>query len=70
MSAQGRARFQLYQKLLALGFAVVQSVGQLTYLRNYVDDFSTGWLVTSTLTLTAGAMVLVYVRPTPSSLLV
>ena len=32
---QGRARFQLYQKLLALAAAVIQAVGQLTYIRPF-----------------------------------
>ena len=58
---QGRARFQLYQKLAALGFAGGQSVGQLTYIRPYVSDFSTDWLITNSVTLTAGAMILVHV---------
>lgn len=58
---QGRARFQLYQKLAALVFAVAQSVGQLTYIRPFVNDFSFDWLVLNSLTLTAGAMILVHV---------
>ena len=58
---QGRARFQLYQKLAALVFAIFQSVGQLTYIRPFVTDFSTDWLVLNSLTLTAGAMILVQV---------
>ncbi len=60
---QGRAQFELYQKLLALGFAVVQAIGALSLLRPYVDDWSAGWLYTSTVTLVAGATVLTYVRP-------
>lgn len=66
--AQGRAQFELYQKLLALGFAVVQAIGALSLLRPYVDDWSTGWLYTSTVTLVAGATVLTYVRPCHSVL--
>lgn len=62
---QGQARFQLYQKVAALGFAVVQSVGQLTYIRPYVNDFSTQWLVINSLTLVAGSMILVWVRILP-----
>lgn len=58
---QGRARFQQYQKLAALLFAVAQAAGQLTYLRPYVEDFSAGWLAESVLLLTTGAMILVYV---------
>jgi protein transport protein SEC61 subunit alpha len=58
---QGRARFTLYQKLAALVFAVVQATGQLTYIRPYVDDWSTSWLAAGVLTLTTGAMILVHV---------
>ncbi|KAL4445416.1 hypothetical protein ABPG77_011241 [Micractinium sp. CCAP 211/92] len=65
---QGRARFQQYQKLAALVFAVAQAVGQLTYLRPFVDDFSPGWLAENTVLLTAGAMILVYVADTISEL--
>lgn len=42
-------------------FALVQAVGQLSYIRPYVDDFTAEWLITNSLTLTAGAMILVYV---------
>jgi SecY len=59
---QGRARFMLYQKLVALGFAVAQSIGQLNYIRPFVDDYSSEWLLVNSLTLTAGAMILVHVR--------
>ena len=59
---QGQARFDLYQKLLALGFATVQAVGQLSLLRPYVDDWSPFWLYSSTITLVAGSSMLVYVR--------
>ncbi|KAL4427972.1 hypothetical protein ABPG75_002061 [Micractinium tetrahymenae] len=65
---QGRARFQQYQKLAALVFAVAQAVGQLTYLRPFVDDFSPGWLAENTVLLTAGAMILVYMADTISEL--
>ena len=60
---QGRAQFLVYQKLAALVFAVVQSVGQLNYIRPFVTDFSPLWLAESTATLTAGAMILIHVRP-------
>ncbi|KAK9834079.1 hypothetical protein WJX81_008587 [Elliptochloris bilobata] len=65
---QGRARFEIYQKLLALGFAVVQAIGQLSLLRPYVSDWSAFWLYDSTVTLVAGAMVLVYVADSISDL--
>jgi protein transport protein SEC61 subunit alpha len=45
----------------ALGFAVVQAVGQCLYVRPYVEDFSLGWLVESSCVLTAGAMILLYI---------
>ena len=34
---------------------------QVLYVRPYVDDFSFNFLVSSTLTLTAGAMILMYI---------
>ena len=58
---QGQARFQLYQKLLALVFACAQAAGQLTYVRPYVQDWSPAWALGSGVTLVAGAMILVYV---------
>lgn len=61
--AQGRARFQIYQRLLALAFAAVQGSGQLFFLRQYVPDYSTLWFASNVATLMAGAMVLIYVRP-------
>ena len=65
---QGQARFQLYQKLLALAFAGVQAGGQLAYVRPYVEDWSPGWAAGAALTLVAGAMVLVHVADTISEL--
>jgi len=57
----GRRKFQQYQRYGALGFAVVQAVGQCLYVRPYVEDFSVGWLVESSAVLTAGAMILLYI---------
>lgn len=65
---QGRARFQYYQKLAAFVFAIVQAVGQLTYLRPYVQDFTATWLFENTAALVAGAMSLVYVADAISEL--
>jgi preprotein translocase SecY subunit len=65
---QGRARFTLYQKLAALVFAVVQAVGQLTYIRPYVDDWSGLWLFDGVVTLTAGAVILLHVADTITEL--
>jgi len=65
---QGRARFILYQKLAALGFAIVQAVGQLSYIRPYVDDWSSEWLFSGVVALTAGSMILVHVADTITEL--
>ncbi len=45
-----------------------QSIGQLTYIRPFVEDFSPAWLAGSTCALTAGAMALVYIADTISEL--
>ena len=55
----GRKKFERYQKAAALGFAIVQGIGQCLYIRPYVDDFSFTWLITSVITLTAGAAALI-----------
>ena len=55
----GRKKFERYQKAAALGFAVVQGIGQCLYIRPYVDDFSVTWLITSVTTLAAGAASLI-----------
>ncbi len=46
----------------------MQSIGTLTYLRPFVEDFSPGWLAGSTCGLVAGAMALVYIADTISEL--
>ncbi|KXZ55679.1 hypothetical protein GPECTOR_2g1229 [Gonium pectorale] len=66
--AAGRAKFQYYQKLLAFAFAIVQAVGQLFYIRPFVDDFTPGWLAGSSCALVAGALALVYIADTISEL--
>ncbi|PNW72115.1 hypothetical protein CHLRE_16g681900v5 [Chlamydomonas reinhardtii] len=66
--AQGRAKFQYYQKLMAFAFAIVQAVGQLFYIRPFVDDFSPAWVAGSSTALVAGAMALVYIADTISEL--
>ncbi|PNH12846.1 Preprotein translocase subunit SECY, chloroplastic [Tetrabaena socialis] len=66
--AQGRAKFQYYQKLLAFAFAIVQAIGQCYYIRPFVDDFSPGWVAGSSCALVAGALALVYIADTISEL--
>jgi hypothetical protein len=43
---------------------VLQAVGQLTYIRPYVTDFSPEWLFGSSMSLVAGSMALIYVAGT------
>jgi preprotein translocase subunit SecY len=45
-----------------------QAVGQLTYIRPFVEDFNPGWLAGSSCALVAGAMSLVYIADTISEL--
>ncbi|GAX74425.1 hypothetical protein CEUSTIGMA_g1874.t1 [Chlamydomonas eustigma] len=66
--AQGRAKFQYYQKLGAFVFAIMQSVGQLLYIRPFVEDFSPAWLASNTCALTAGALALIYIADTITEL--
>ena len=44
-----------------MGFALVQALGQLTYVRPFVTDFNLEWLVGNSLLLTGGAMFLVWI---------
>lgn len=66
--AEGRAMFNLYQRIAALIFAIVQAIGQLTYIRPFVDDFSSVWLFGGVVTLTAGAMILIQIADTITEL--
>jgi preprotein translocase subunit SecY len=54
----GRRKFQQYQRYGALGFAIVQAVGQCLYVRPYVEDFSLPWLVESCAGVPPGAQIL------------
>lgn len=48
--------------------AISQSIGQLTYIRPFVEDFNPAWLAGSSCALVAGAMALVYIADTISEL--
>ena len=43
---------------------MIQAVGQLTYIRPFVPEWDVTWLAVNSLTLVAGAMILIHVRPT------
>lgn len=64
----GRRKFNQLQRYGALGFAVVQAVGQVLYVRPYVEDFDFAFLAQSSLSLTAGAMILLYIGEVLSEL--
>jgi len=64
----GRRTFAQYQRYGALAFALVQAVGQCLYLRPFVPDFDLAWLVASSLSLTAGAMVLLWLSEAATEL--
>lgn len=49
-------------------FNCLQAVGQLTYIRPYVTDFTPEWVFGSATALVAGAMALVYIADTISEL--
>jgi preprotein translocase SecY subunit len=57
----GRRQFNQYMRYGALAFASVQAVGQVLYVRPFVYDFDLAYLAGSSLTLVAGAMILMYI---------
>jgi preprotein translocase SecY subunit len=58
---RGRNKIKNYMRVGALGFAIIQSFGQCTFIRPYVDDFTIQWLAQSIGLLTGGAMGLVFI---------
>jgi len=64
----GKDKYEAYQKYIALGFAIAQSIGQLSFLRPYAEDPSTAWFLLNTVLLTGSAMFLVYIAETISKL--
>eukprot|EP00873_Tetraselmis_striata_P046423 jgi/Tetstr1/466687/TSEL_001002.t1 len=64
----GKDKYEQYQKYLALVFALAQSIGQLTYIRPFVTEFSPVWFAEGVFLLTGGAMALVYIAETISKL--
>ncbi|KAI4377666.1 hypothetical protein MLD38_015256 [Melastoma candidum] len=58
----------LVHSIASVGFAIVQAIGQVLYLRPYVDDFSSQWAVTSVVLLTLGSVFTTYIRERISDL--
>ncbi|KAL8488774.1 hypothetical protein ACS0TY_024432 [Phlomoides rotata] len=57
----GRKKVLQYTRYASVGFAVVQAIGQVLFLRPYVNDFSSEWAVSSVILLTLGAVFTTYI---------
>ncbi|XP_062164303.1 preprotein translocase subunit SCY1, chloroplastic isoform X3 [Alnus glutinosa] len=57
----GRKKILQYTRYASVGFAIVQAIGQVLYLRPYVNDFSTQWVLTSVTLLTLGSVFTTYI---------
>uniref|UniRef100_A0A2N9HC02 CpSecY n=1 Tax=Fagus sylvatica TaxID=28930 RepID=A0A2N9HC02_FAGSY len=57
----GRKKILQYTRYASVGFAIVQAIGQVLYLRPYANDFSTQWVVTSVTLLTLGSVFTTYI---------
>ncbi|PKA58697.1 Preprotein translocase subunit SCY1, chloroplastic [Apostasia shenzhenica] len=57
----GRKKVLQYTRYASVGFAVVQAIGQVLYLRPYVNDFSTEWVLSSVILLTLGSVFTTYI---------
>ncbi|KAF6149088.1 hypothetical protein GIB67_018666 [Kingdonia uniflora] len=57
----GRKKILQYTRYASVGFAVVQAIGQALYLRPYVNDFSTEWLLSTVTLLTLGSVLTTYI---------
>ncbi|KAJ4849976.1 protein kinase-like protein scy1 [Turnera subulata] len=57
----GRKKILQYTPYASVGFAVVQAIGQVLYLRPFVNDFSTQWVLPSVTLLTLGSVLTTYI---------
>ncbi|KAI3985700.1 hypothetical protein MKX01_030614 [Papaver californicum] len=57
----GRKKILQYTRYASVGFAVVQALGQVLYLRPYVNDFTTQWVLSSVILLTLGSVLTTYI---------
>ncbi|KAL8206344.1 hypothetical protein R6Q57_009895 [Mikania cordata] len=57
----GRKKILQYTRYASVGFAVVQAIGQALFLRPYVDDFSTQWVLSSVVLLTLGSVFTTFI---------
>ncbi|KAJ7530837.1 hypothetical protein O6H91_14G021300 [Diphasiastrum complanatum] len=64
----GRKKVLQYTRYASYGFAIFQAIGELLYLRPYVDDFTPGWALLSISLLTLGSAVITYISEKISDL--
>ncbi|EEF29204.1 protein translocase secy subunit, putative [Ricinus communis] len=64
----GRKKILQYTRYASVGFAIVQAIGQVLYLRPYVNDFSTQWVLSSVTLLTLGSVFTTYLGERTSDL--
>ncbi|CAL0304952.1 unnamed protein product [Lupinus luteus] len=57
----GRKKVLQYTRYASVGFAIVQAIGQVLFLRPYVNDFSTEWALSSIILLTLGSVFTTYI---------
>ncbi|XP_020265829.1 preprotein translocase subunit SCY1, chloroplastic isoform X2 [Asparagus officinalis] len=57
----GRKKILQYTRYASVGFAIVQAIGQVLFLRPYVTDFSTEWALSSVTLLTLGSVFTTYI---------
>ena len=57
----GRRKYQQYQRLVTLAFALAQGLGTVGSLRPFATDPSFEWVVITEVTLVAGAIVTMYI---------
>lgn len=54
----GRRTFSLYQKLVTLVLALVQAIGELSFIRPFVSEFNSYWLFENSVALATGAIII------------
>lgn len=57
----GRKKVLQWTRYASVGFAIVQAIGQVLYIRPYVNDFNTEWVLSSVTLLTLGAIITTYI---------
>ncbi|XP_061360444.1 preprotein translocase subunit SECY, chloroplastic isoform X2 [Gastrolobium bilobum] len=57
----GRKKVLQYTRYASVGFAIVQAIGQVLYLRPYVHDYTVEWVLSSVILLTLGSVFTTYI---------